>query len=114
MKKPKREAAAKHKREAATKQAARARLAAIRHKVAGIDIGSRQMYVCGPAGEDGTHEIRTYATTTERACGRWLREQQVDVDIGQQAYERLYEAVRLRTVTSTAAQLGYRLVKTEA
>ena len=79
MKKQKRKAAAKPKREAATKQAPRAPLAAIRHKVAGIDIGSRQMYVCGPAGEDGTHEIRTYATTTEQiqACGRWLREQQV-------------------------------------
>jgi len=45
---------------------------------------------------------------------RMLRWGQTYVDIGQQAYERLYEAVRLRTVTSTAAQLGYRLVKTEA
>ena len=32
-------------------------------------------------------------------------------DIGQQAYEEQYEAVRLRTLTSTAAQLGYSLVK---
>jgi hypothetical protein len=43
-----------------------------------------------------------------------LRWGQKYVDIGQQAYERLYEGVRLRTVTSTAAQLGYRLVKAEA
>jgi transposase len=80
MKKQKREATPKQKREVATKQAPRAPLAALRHKVAGIDIGSRQMFVCGPAGEDGTHEIRTYATTTEQiqACGRWLREQQVE------------------------------------
>ena len=70
----------KQKRDAAPKQAPGAPLAAMRHNVAGIDIGSRQMYVCGPAGEDGAHEIRTYATTTEQiqACGRWLRQQQVE------------------------------------
>jgi transposase len=70
----------KQKRDAAPKQAPSAPLAALRHNVAGIDIGSRQMYVCGPAGEDGAHEIRTYATTTEQiqACGRWLRQQQVE------------------------------------
>jgi hypothetical protein len=36
------------------------------------------------------------------------------VDIGQEAYEQQYQAVRLRTVTSTAAQLGYKLIKQEA
>jgi hypothetical protein len=43
-----------------------------------------------------------------------LRWGQNYVDIGQEAYERLYEAVRLRRLTSSAAQLGYTLVKTEA
>ena len=45
---------------------------------------------------------------------RLLRWGQEYVDIGQEAYERLYAVVRLRRVTSTAAQLGYRLIKAKA
>ena len=42
---------------------------------------------------------------------RMLRWGQAYVDIGQQAYEERYQARRLRSLTSTAAQLGYQLVK---
>jgi hypothetical protein len=45
---------------------------------------------------------------------RMLRWGQKYVDIGQAAYEELYQTARLRSITSTAAQLGYRLVKNEA
>ena len=57
-----------------------------------------------------------FATARKQATlvYRLLRWGQKYLDIGQQAYERLYEAVRLRTVTSTTDQLGYRLVKAEA
>lgn len=53
-----------------------AKLPAIQVNVAGIDIGSREMYVCGPVQEDGRREIRVFATTTRQiqACARWLRE----------------------------------------
>lgn len=55
-------------------------LPVIRPRVAGIDIGSREMYVCGPVDNDGCREVRTYETTTEeiRACAQWLRQQQVE------------------------------------
>lgn len=47
--------------------------------VAGIDIGSREMYVCGPPQEDGRREIRAFATTTQQiqACVGWLKQQRV-------------------------------------
>jgi hypothetical protein len=40
-----------------------------------------------------------------------LRWGQSYVDIGQQAYENMYQAVRIRSLTATAAQLGYELIK---
>ena len=39
-------------------------LKAIRPMVAGIDIGSREHWVCGPAGEDGAANVRVFGTTT--------------------------------------------------
>jgi hypothetical protein len=42
---------------------------------------------------------------------RMLRWGQKYVDIGQEAYERQYQAVKLRALTSTAAQLGYQLIQ---
>ena len=55
-------------------------LPAIRDRVAGIDLGSRQMYVCGPVEQDGKREVRSYDTTTEaiRACVQWLKQKQVE------------------------------------
>jgi hypothetical protein len=48
----------------------------IRPKVAGIDIGSRQMHVCGPADENGQARLAVFNTTTVdlQACAQWLRE----------------------------------------
>lgn len=47
----------------------------IRPNVAGIDIGSRQMHVCGPADEHGQTQLAVFDTTTLdiQACGKWLR-----------------------------------------
>jgi transposase len=42
---------------------------------------------------------------------RLLRWGQAYVDIGQEAYEEQYKARRLRSLTSTAAQLGYQILK---
>ena len=39
-------------------------LQAIRPMVAGIDIGSRQHWACGPAREDGKPNVRMFGTTT--------------------------------------------------
>jgi len=65
-----------------TKLAARVarELSTIRARVAGIDIGSRQMYVCGPVEQDGKREVQNYETTTEgvRTCAQWLKQKQVE------------------------------------
>lgn len=52
----------------------------IRRKVAGIDIGSRQMHVSAPVSEDGKTEVRVFATTTGEivACAKWLKQLQVE------------------------------------
>jgi transposase len=55
------------------------KLSVIQSDVAGIDIGSREMFVCGPANQEGRREMRVFATTTEqiRECVRWLKQQHV-------------------------------------
>jgi transposase len=65
---------------AVPQQAPGSPLATLRVNVAGIDIGSREMYVCGPARKDGTHEVRVFATTTGQiqACVRWLQQEKVE------------------------------------
>lgn len=57
-----------------------AALRVTRAKVAGIDIGSRQMYVCGPGHGEGVREVRTFDTTTGEiaACAQWLKQQNVE------------------------------------
>jgi transposase len=69
----------KPKRSATPKQDHGDKLPAIQPNVAGIDIGSREMYVCGPPQEDGRREIRAFATTTQQiqACVGWLKQQGV-------------------------------------
>lgn len=54
-------------------------LPVLQSHVAGIDIGSREMFVCGPADETGQREMRVFATTTERIqeCVAWLKQRQV-------------------------------------
>jgi len=55
-------------------------LPVIRPKVAGIDIGSSQHWVCGPARADGEPNVRVFATTTDQlnALADWLVEQHVE------------------------------------
>ena len=55
------------------------KLSVIQPDVAGIDIGSREMFVCGPADEQGRRELRVFATTTGQIqeCVRWLKRQRV-------------------------------------
>ena len=54
-------------------------LPAIQENVAGIDIGSREMYVCGPVPKGGDREIKVFATTTEgiQSCAEWLHQRDV-------------------------------------
>jgi transposase len=51
-------------------------LPTIKTKVAGIDIGSRQMHVCGPSTEEGQPRLAVFETTTSdiQRCGEWLKE----------------------------------------
>lgn len=55
-------------------------LPVIRAKVAGIDIGSREHWVCGPAQANGEPNVRVFATTTPQLTEltAWLREQGVE------------------------------------
>jgi len=55
-------------------------LPAIRPMVAGIDIGSREHWVCGPALEDGTPNVRVFGTTTAQLSELvdWLAAQGVE------------------------------------
>jgi len=50
-------------------------LPAIQPLVAGIDIGSSQHWVCGPARENGTPNVRVFGTTTGQLneLADWLR-----------------------------------------
>jgi transposase len=68
------------KRQAEQRQARGQGLVAIRPKVAGIDIGSRRIHVCGPELADGTRPLRSWETTTAQlqACGRWLQQLKVE------------------------------------
>jgi transposase len=52
-------------------------LQAIRPMVAGVDIGSRENWVCGPARSDGEPNVRVFGTTTAelKALVDWLAEQ---------------------------------------
>jgi transposase len=54
-------------------------LPAMQPNVAGIDIGSREMYVCGPTPEGSNREMKIFATTTEgiQSCAQWLHQRHV-------------------------------------
>lgn len=56
-----------------------AALPVIQPLVAGVDVGSTQHWVCGPAQADGTPNVRVFATTTAQlnAIANWLAEQRV-------------------------------------
>jgi hypothetical protein len=60
--------------------------------------------------------IAVFATARKLATFvyRMLRWGQEYVDLGQKADEERYQALRLRTLSSAAAQYGYRMVKNEA
>jgi len=51
-------------------------LVAIQPNVAGIDIGSRQMHVCGPEDTKGEAPLAVFDTTTAgiEACAQWLKQ----------------------------------------
>src|ERR1700733_9783175 len=68
-----------NQRPAVLKQVAGSQLGVTRSNVAGIDIGSSEMFVCGPEQPDGTRELRAFATTTQQihSCVDWLRQQNV-------------------------------------
>jgi transposase len=67
------------KRRSAAKVDQASKLSVIQSDVAGIDIGSREMFVCGPADPQGRREMRVFATTTEQIqeCVGWLKQQAV-------------------------------------
>jgi transposase len=52
----------------------------LRRFVAGIDIGSREHWVCGPLQENGRRAVRAFETTTSQleALADWLKEQRVE------------------------------------
>ena len=50
----------KEKRRSKSKLVGGSQLAVINPRVAGIDIGSREMFVCGPANLEGHREIRAF------------------------------------------------------
>jgi transposase len=54
-------------------------LLAIRPNVAGIDIGSKEHWVCGPARDDGEPNVRPFGTTTQQleALADWLSEEEI-------------------------------------
>jgi len=55
-------------------------LPVIQPKVAGIDVESREHWVCGPARRDGEPNVRVFGTTTDQlnALADWLVEQGVE------------------------------------
>src|SRR5450756_359773 len=69
----------KQKRRAAAKVDQGSKLSMSQPDVAGIDIGRREMFVCGPADGQGRREMRVFATTTQQIqeCVGWLKQQKV-------------------------------------
>lgn len=55
-------------------------LPAIRPRVAGLDVGSAQHWVCGPARDDGQPNVRVFGTTTDQLheLADWLSAQGVE------------------------------------
>ena len=63
-----------------TQPRAAAPLPIIRLKVAGIDLGSCEHWVCGPARPDGQPNVRTFRSTTPQLeeLAAWLIDQKVE------------------------------------
>ena len=57
-----------------------ASLPAIRPLVAGLDVGSSEHWVCGPARDDGKPNVRVFGTTTDQLqeLAAWLAGQGVE------------------------------------
>lgn len=55
-------------------------LAPVQPKVAGIDLGSREHWVCGPPSTDGKPNVRVFGTTTPQLqeLAEWLLDQHVE------------------------------------
>ncbi|HTP30401.1 MAG TPA: IS110 family transposase [Anaeromyxobacteraceae bacterium] len=70
----------KKRKRSSEKKSAPAALPAIRPMVAGIDIGSEEHWVCGPARVDGQPNVRVFRTTTAQLdeLVDWLVEQGVE------------------------------------
>ena len=69
----------KSKRGRVKSKRAPAALPVIRPDVAGVDLGSREHWVCGPMNADGEREVRSFGTTTPQLqqLAAWLSAQQV-------------------------------------
>jgi len=88
-------------------------LPAIRPVVAGIDVGSSQHWVCGPAREDGKPNVRVFGTTTDQlnSLADWLAEQRVESVAMESTYVywipiyELLEARGIEVVLVNARQL---------
>lgn len=70
----------KNRQASPKKSASPASLPVIRPRVAGVDIGSREHWVCGPARPDGSPNVQVFGTTTSQlhALVSWLVEQGVE------------------------------------
>ena len=88
-------------------------LPVVRPLVAGIDLGSKEHWVCGPARDDGEPNVRTFGTTTdelEKLAG-WLIEQHVESVAMESTYVywipvyELLESKGLQVVLVNARQL---------
>lgn len=69
----------KSKQARASSKGGRAALPVLQPDVAGVDLGSREHWVCGPTNADGEREVRVFGTTTPQLeqLATWLRAQQV-------------------------------------
>lgn len=70
---------AKSEKSSAKKKRTRPPLPVIQPKVAGVDVGSKEHWVCGPVGESGEPNVRVFRTTTSQLnqLANWLAEQGV-------------------------------------
>jgi transposase len=85
-----------------------AALQAIRPMVAGIDVGSREHWVCGPAREDGEPNVRVFGTTTAQLeeLVKWLAEQgteSVAMESTSVYWIPLYELLEARGIEAVLA-----------
>jgi hypothetical protein len=83
-------------------------LPAIQPKVAGIDVGSSQHWVCGPAKDDGKPNVKVFATTTDQLnqLVDWLIEQGVE-SVGNGKHLRLLDSdLRIAGVAGSPSASG--------